>query len=154
MKVAKEQIVGMVAAVDWILAQTDEGLDKESRQRLAVISNMVKDIPSVKTSVIVPEVANHFPQLVIEFDPAVIGASPAELKARLATGSPAIEINPHTGSTRASQGVPPEPNALVVTAILLFPGQDAIVGQQIRKVLKDPKSMGTYDPAMAPPRRG
>jgi uncharacterized pyridoxal phosphate-dependent enzyme len=146
MKVGKEQLVGMVAAVDWILSQTDEGMEKESRKRLALIADMVKDIPSVKTNVIVPATANHFPQLVIEFDPAVIGASALELKARLATATPAIEINPHTGSTRASQGVDPEPNALVVAALLLFPGQDAIVGGQIRNVLKNPKSMGTYDP--------
>ena len=151
MKVAKEQIVGMVAAVDWILSQTDEGLDKESRDRLAVIASMVKDIPSVKTSVIVPEIANHFPQLVVEFDPAVIGASARELRTRLATATPAIQINPHTGSKRASQGVAPQPNALVVTALLLFPGQEAIVGGQIRNVLKNPKSMGTYNPAMAGP---
>ena len=62
----------------------------------------------------------------------------------------AIEINPHTGATRASQGVDPMPNALVVTAMLLFPGQDEIVGDQIRKTLKDPKSVGTYDPAARP----
>jgi L-seryl-tRNA(Ser) seleniumtransferase len=42
------------------------------------------------------------------------------------------------------------PNALVVTAMLLFPGQDKIVGEQIRKTLKDPKSVGTYDPAAKP----
>lgn len=144
MKVAKEQIVGMVAAVDWILSQTDESIDKESRDRLAVIADMVKDIPSVKTSVIVPETANHFPQLVVEFDPAVIGASARELKARLASATPAIEVNPHTGSKESSQGVLPEPNALVVVALLLFPGQDAIVGRQIRNVLKNPKSVGTY----------
>jgi hypothetical protein len=135
--------------VDWILSQTNESLFKESRDRLAVIADMVKDIPSVKTSVIVPAIANHYPQLVIEFDPATIGASPREVKARLATATPAVEINPHTGSTRASQGVEPMPNALVVTAMLLFPGQDAIVGRQIRKVLKNPKSIGTYDPSRA-----
>ena len=146
MKVAKEQIVGIVAAVDWILSQTNEGMDKESRDRLAVIADMIKDIPSVKTSVIVPEIANHFPQLVIEFDPAVIGATPRELKARLASATPAVEINPHTGAARSSQGVPPEPNALVLVALLLFPGQEKIVGEQVRKVLKDPKSVGTFDP--------
>jgi len=152
MKVAKEQIVGMVAAVDWILAQTDESLFKESNDRLAVMASILKDVPSVKTRVIVPAVANHYPQLVVEFDPKVIGATPREIKARLATGNPAIEINPHTGATRASQGVDPMPNALVVTAMLLFPGQDKIVGEQIRKTLKDPKSVGTYDPAARPNR--
>jgi len=52
------------------------------------------------------------------------------------------------------QGVDPMPNALVVTAMLLFPGQDKIVGEQIRKTLKDPKSVGTYDPSAARPNRG
>jgi L-seryl-tRNA(Ser) seleniumtransferase len=112
----------------------------------------VKDIPSVKTRVIVPAVANHYPQLVVEFDPKVIGASPREIRARLASGDPAIEINPHTGATKASQGVDPMPNALVVTAMLLFPGQDKIVGEQIRKTLKNPKSVGTYDPSAIPIR--
>jgi L-seryl-tRNA(Ser) seleniumtransferase len=59
MKVAKEQIVGMVAAVDWLLTQTDEGMEKESRDRMAVIIGLLKEIPSVQTSIMVPELANH-----------------------------------------------------------------------------------------------
>jgi L-seryl-tRNA(Ser) seleniumtransferase len=147
MKVAKEQIVGMVAAVDWLLTQTDEGMEKESRDRMAVIVKMVKDIPSVQTSIMVPAFANHVPHLMIAFDPDVIGASARELRSRLRTATPSIELNPHTGSTRASQGVPAQPNSLVVTTFLINPGEDVIVGRQIRAVLKNPKSMGTYAPA-------
>ena len=67
MKVAKEQIVGMVAAVDWLLlTQTDEGMEKESRERMAMIIRMVKDIPSVQTSITVPEIANHVPHLIFD----------------------------------------------------------------------------------------
>ena len=33
MKVAKEQIVGMVAAVDWFLSQSDEGMQAEFERR-------------------------------------------------------------------------------------------------------------------------
>jgi L-seryl-tRNA(Ser) seleniumtransferase len=149
MKVAKEQIVGMVAAVDWILSQTDEGMEKESRDRMQVIIDKVKDIPTVKTSMMVPALANHVPHLMIAFDPAVIGASARELQARLRTGPPAIEINPHTASTRPSQGVPAQPDALVVTTFLLNPGEEVTVANQIRKVLKDPKSVGTYTPMPA-----
>jgi L-seryl-tRNA(Ser) seleniumtransferase len=144
MKVAKEQIVGMVAAVDWLLAQTDEGLEKESRDRMAVIIGMVKDIPSVQTSIMVPELANHVPHLMINFDPNVVGASARELQVRLRTATPSIELNPHTASTSPSQGVPAQPNALVVTTFLLNPGEESIVGRQIRKVLKNAKSVGTY----------
>jgi L-seryl-tRNA(Ser) seleniumtransferase len=146
MKVAKEQIVGMVAAVDWILSQTNEGMEKESRDRAAVILGMVKDIPGVRTSIMVPPFANHVPHLMITLDPAVAGVSAREARARLRTGTPAIEINPHTASSRSSQGVPAQPNSLVVTTFLLNPGEEAIVGQQIRKVLTDPKSIGTYTP--------
>jgi uncharacterized pyridoxal phosphate-dependent enzyme len=148
MKIAKEQIVGMVAAVDWLLTQTDEGMEKESRDRMAAIVAEVKDIPSVQTNIMVPELANHVPHLMINFDPNVIGASAHELKVRLRTAMPCIEINPHTGSKSSSQGVPAQPNALVVTTFLLNPGEELIVGQQIRKVLKNPKSVGTYP---APP---
>ena len=146
MKVAKEQIVGMVAAVDWLLTQTDDGLEKESRERISVIINMLKNIPSVKTSIIVPELANHVPHLIINFDPGVIGASSRELKARLRTATRCIEINLHTGSQTSSQGVPPQPNALVVTTFLLNPGEEFIVGRQIRQALKNPRSVGTYPP--------
>ena len=44
---------------------------------------MVKDIPSVKTSIMVPELANHVPHLMISFDPDVIRASARELRVRL-----------------------------------------------------------------------
>jgi L-seryl-tRNA(Ser) seleniumtransferase len=146
MKVAKEQIIGMVAAVDWLLSQTDDGLEKESRERMKVITGMLKNIPSVETSIIVPELANHVPHLIINFDPQIIGASARELKVRLRTATPCIEVNPHTASTTSSQGVPAQPNALVVTTFLLNPGEESIVGRQIRKVLKNPKSVGTYPP--------
>lgn len=146
MKVAKEQIVGMVAAVDWLLSQTDEGMEQESRDRMAVIIQRVKEIPSVQTSILVPELANHVPHLMIHFDPEVIGASARELRVRLRTASPCIELNPHTGSQQPSQGVPAQPNALVVTTFLLNPGEEEIVARQIRKVLQDPKSVGTYPP--------
>jgi hypothetical protein len=94
----------------------------------------------------VPELANHVPHLMINFDPDVIGASASELGVRLRSATPSVESNPHTGSMSPSQGVPAQPNALVVTTFLLNPGEEFIVGRQIRKVLKNPKSVGTYPP--------
>jgi uncharacterized pyridoxal phosphate-dependent enzyme len=146
MKVAKEQIVGMVAAVDWILSQTNEGMEQESRDRAEIIINMVKDIPGVKTSIMLPAFANHVPHLMITLDPAIASITAREAKVRLQRGTPAIEINPHTASSESSQGVPAQPNSLVVTTFLLNPGEEVIVGRQIRNVLTDPKSVGTYGP--------
>ena len=46
MKVAKEQIVGMVAAVDWLLEQNDEALEAEYMRRVDIIKQAVKDVPT------------------------------------------------------------------------------------------------------------
>ncbi len=45
MKVSKEQIVGMVAAVDWFLSQTDAGMEAEFRHRADRIAAQLKSIP-------------------------------------------------------------------------------------------------------------
>lgn len=155
MKVAKEQIVGMVAAVDWLLDQSDEGLDKEYRRRCDVISRIVKDVPTLQSSIVVPDIANHVPHLVLTYDPATLHITPREARQRLLTGTPVIELNPHTGSSRASQGLPsPTPNALVLTTWMLQPGDEVIVGRQIRKVLLHPESVGHLPPGGMPPPRG
>src|SRR5579871_4930488 len=70
MKVAKEEIVGMVAAVDWFLSQTDEGMEAEFRRRADRIAAQLKGIPTVKTQIFIPPVANHVPHLVINYDTA------------------------------------------------------------------------------------
>ena len=48
MKVAKEQIVGMVAALDWILEQDDGADQAEYMRRANTIMRAVKDIPTLK----------------------------------------------------------------------------------------------------------
>src|SRR6202012_5382293 len=99
MKVAKEQIVGMVAAVDWLLEQNDEAMEAEYMRRVDVIKQAVKDVPTMKASVNVPEVANHVPHLMLTYDPKVVGISPKQVQERLRQQRPSIELNPATGSS-------------------------------------------------------
>ena len=58
MKVAKEQIIGMVAALDWFLDQTDAGMQAEYRSRADRIVAQLKGIPTLTHEVIVPPLAN------------------------------------------------------------------------------------------------
>jgi seryl-tRNA(Sec) selenium transferase len=154
MKVAKEQLVGMVAAIDWLLDQTDDGLDTEYRRRCEAIIGIVKDVPTLRANIVVPAIANHVPHLVLTYDPATLGITPREAQQRLLTGTPVIELNPHTGSKRASQGMPAAtPNALVLTAWMLQPGDELIVGHQIRQVLLKPESVGHLPPGGIPSAR-
>ena len=128
MKVAKEQIVGMVAAVDWILEQTDEGMEKEFMQREDVVLRMVKDIPTMTSTRVTDPIANHVPVLMLTYDPAVVGITPKEVMAKLEALNPSIVLA--SGNE----------NTLGVSTWMLQPGEDVIVGRELRKVLKSAKA--------------
>jgi L-seryl-tRNA(Ser) seleniumtransferase len=134
MKVAKEQIVGMVAAVDWVLSHTEESMQGDYQKRVDLIAAAVKGIPSVRTETVVPKIANHVPHLLIRFDPEVTGVTTNQIVEALRTGKPSIELNPNTGQ-KPNQGIPADANTLVVGVWMLQPGEDVIVGQRIRAVL-------------------
>jgi L-seryl-tRNA(Ser) seleniumtransferase len=134
MKVAKEQIVGMVAAVDWVLSHTEESMQGDYQKRVDLIAAAMKGIPSVRTETVVPKIANHVPHLLIRFDPKVIGATTGQIVEALRNEKPSIELNPNTGQ-KPNQGIPSDANTLVVGVWMLQPGEDAIVGQRIRAVL-------------------
>jgi L-seryl-tRNA(Ser) seleniumtransferase len=136
MKVAKEQIVGMVAAVDYLLEQSDEENLKEYNRRADVIARAVKGIPSLQSQVVIPRIANHVPHLLLKFDPAVVGVTVAQVQERLRAESPQIELNPNTGH-KPNQGIPSDANTLVVGVWMLQPGEDVIVGRRLHKALTE-----------------
>jgi uncharacterized pyridoxal phosphate-dependent enzyme len=135
-KVAKEQIVGMVAAVDWLLEQTDEGMEKEFRERAQRVIAQLKSVPTIETQVVVPPFANHVPHLLVRYDQARVKIAPKEVVEHLREGQPSIELNPASGSTHgASAGLPVDANTLVIGVWMLEPGEDVIVGKCLRDVL-------------------
>jgi L-seryl-tRNA(Ser) seleniumtransferase len=135
MKVAKEQIVGMVAAVDWFLAQSDEQMQAEFRRRAEHISAQIRNLPSVRVETFVPPVANQVPHLLIRYDQQQVRIAPRDVAAELRAGTPSIELNPATGSKSGSAGLPTDENTIVVGVWMLEPGEDAIVGRRLREVL-------------------
>lgn len=135
MKVAKEQIVGMVAAVDWFLSQSDAELEAEFRRRADRIAAALKDIPTLTSEIFIPPIANNVPHLLIRYDTRRVGISPKEVAKQLRAGNPSIELNPATGSTEASAGIPKDANKIVVGVWMLEPGEDVIVARRLREVL-------------------
>jgi L-seryl-tRNA(Ser) seleniumtransferase len=135
MKVAKEQIVGMVAAVDWFLTQTDAGMEAEFRKRAERIAAQLKAIPTLESSIAIPNVAaNAVPHLLVRYDQKRVKISPLEVAAELRKGTPSIELNPGTGR-RASAGLPSDENTIVVGVWMLEPGEDITVARRLREVL-------------------
>ncbi len=136
MKVAKEEIVGLVAAVDWFLSQDDAAMQAEFQKRAELIAAKVKTLPTVQTNIFMPAVANHVPHLLISYDPARIKVTGPEVMVKLRQGNPRIELNPSTGGSPASAGLPGGPNTIVVGVWMMKPGEDAVVAQRLYEVLQ------------------
>jgi len=135
MKVAKEQIVGMVAAVDWFLSQTDAGMEAEFRKRAERIAAQLKSIPTLESNIVIPNVAaNVVPHLLLRYDQHRVKISPLDVAAELRRGNPGIELHPGTGRKPAA-GLPTDENTIVVGLWMLEPGEDLIVARRLREVL-------------------
>jgi L-seryl-tRNA(Ser) seleniumtransferase len=136
MKVAKEQIVGMVAALDWFLAQSEDAMQAEFRKRAERIAAQLKKLPGVETQIVVPSTeANAVPHLLVRCDHAKVKLSPREAQEELRRGTPSIELNPATGRKRGGGGLPSDENTIVVGVWMLEPGEDLIVARRLREVL-------------------
>jgi uncharacterized pyridoxal phosphate-dependent enzyme len=135
MKVSKEQIVGMVAAVDWFLSQSDAAMEAEFRRRADRIAAQLKNIPTLEPRVVIPNTAaNAVPHLLLRYDPQRVKIRPGEVVVELRRGTPSIELNPMTGKKNGA-GLPCDENTIVVGVWMLDPGEDLIVARRLREVL-------------------
>src|SRR5437660_10376330 len=137
MKVGKEEIVGLVAAVDWFLSQDDAAMEAEYRARAERIAGHLKNISTVQTQIFIPAVAaNHVPHLLITYDQNRVKITGAEVMQKMREGKPRIELNPSTGGAPASAGLPGGANTIVVGVWMMQPGEDLIVAKRLREVLQ------------------
>jgi L-seryl-tRNA(Ser) seleniumtransferase len=136
MKVSKEQIVGMVAAVDWFLSQTDASFEAEFRRRADKIAAQLKNIPTLNASVVIPNTAaNAVPHLLLRYDTQRIKIRPVEVMAELRKGTPSIELNPQTGK-KPGAGLPSDENTIVIGVWMLEPGEELIVARRLKEILE------------------
>lgn len=124
MKVNKEELLGMLAAIETFLKKDHQAEWKEWERRVKVVADSVTISPAVKTEQYVPEVANHVPHLKITWDQSKIKLTYNEVAKRLRAGEPSIEVVP--GSTES----------LNIGVWMLQPGEDRIVAKRIREILK------------------
>jgi D-glucosaminate-6-phosphate ammonia-lyase len=124
MKVNKEEMLGMMVAIEQYVKRDHAAETKEWERRIAAIVDSIKDLPSIKTETYVPEVANHTPHLRIVWDPAAIRLSPEDVRKRLREGQPSIETTP-AGKEE-----------LVMTVWMLQAGEAQTIARRLRSVLK------------------
>jgi len=124
-KVGKEEIVGMVKALELYLQDDHEALNKEWQRRLEYISAQLAAVPSVTTSFPKLEIANHVPHLQIKWDEKRIPMTPRDVGKALRGGKPSIVLS--TGE---------HGEALSMNSFMLQPGEEKIVATELVKVLK------------------
>jgi L-seryl-tRNA(Ser) seleniumtransferase len=125
-KVGKEEIIGMVKALELYLNEDHDALAKEWQGRLDSISRQIVRVPGVNTVFFVPDIANHVPHMQITWDAAKISLTPTQAAQRLRESSPTIVI-----------GVGEEKPGLSMNSFMLQPGEDKIVADQLVRILRE-----------------
>ena len=124
-KVGKEEIIGMVKALELYLAEDHDALAKEWQSRLELVSRQITRVPGVKTEFFVPDVANHVPHMQITWD-SKISLTPKQAGQLLRESKPAIVMG-------GGEGRP----GLSMNSFMLQPGEDRIVAEQLAKMLRE-----------------
>ena len=121
MKVNKEEMVGMLAAIERYLKLDHVALDREYQRRADVILKSLAGISGVTASITVPEVANHVPHVKVVLDAAVTGITGQEISKRLREGTPSIGVRPG--------------DELLIGVWMMQPGEDVVVARRLKDVL-------------------
>src|SRR6184192_978442 len=124
-KVGKEEIIGMIKALELFLSEDHDALWKQWQTRLERISQQITKVPGVSTSFFTPKIANHVPHMQITWDSAHINLSPPDASKMLRSGKPSIVMG-------AGEGRP----GLAMNSFMLQPGEDKIVAEQLVKLFK------------------
>jgi len=122
-KVGKEEIVGMVKALEIYLNEDHGAIEKEWWRRLDAISSEVTRVPGVTTSYHVPDVANHVPHMNIFWDPRKISLSPRDASKAMREGKPSVVI----GGSESGLGM---------SSFMLKPGEEKIIAARLVEIFK------------------
>ena len=126
MKVNKEEVLGMLAALELYLSKDHQAEWKMWEDQIDLISESAKSVSGVETTIHVPPHANHVPSLKIRWDQSKVNISPDNVRKILREGSPSIET---VGNK----------NEIGITTWMMVPGQEKIVAKKIKKILKSHK---------------
>ncbi len=144
MKVGKEEIIGMLAAVEyWSRADLD-ALNREWRSRVERIAKLVQTVPGVTTAITIPKEGNSYPTLTVSWDEQRFGLTIAQCDQQLRAGEPRIEVLTRTNPSlvpAVHEGDDPKkkhearPNQLQIVSMTLRSGEDLTVGNRLRQIL-------------------
>ena len=123
MKVNKEEILGMLIALEVYLAKDFQQEWAMWEAQVKLISDAAASVPGVTPVYHVPAIANHVPSVRIKWDQTKVKISPADARKALLNGHPSIET---MGGDESVD----------ITTWMLNPGEERIVAKRLREILK------------------
>jgi uncharacterized pyridoxal phosphate-dependent enzyme len=145
MKVGKEEIIGVLAAVESWTKQDLNALNKEWSRRVERIAKIVETVPGVSTEIKIPEGGNRYPTLTVNWDEQAWGFTVADCDRALRDGEPRIEVltasNPslvpavREGWQAGRKETSSRPNRLQIISMTLQDGEELIVARRLKEIL-------------------
>lgn len=146
MKVGKEEIIGLLTAVEaWSQIDLNK-LNDEWAKRVGRIAKLVEIVPGVTSDIQIPTDGNSYPTLTVHWDEKRFGLTVEECDQQLRAGDPRIEVltssNPsllsviHEGGPK-EQAQARHPNQLQIVSMTLQAGEDLMIGQRLRDILRN-----------------
>lgn len=143
LKVGKEEIMGMLAAVRQWYKRDHAAEQREWHSWLQTIDNRLKGLPSVTTEYHEPEdLSNHAPSLRIRWDANQLKITGTELVERLDKGTPRILVEGGSGKRPDKMQ-----SSIAIMSYMMGPGEDRIVADAIYEGLAHP---GRYENPVVP----
>jgi uncharacterized pyridoxal phosphate-dependent enzyme len=122
-KVGKEEIMGMIKALELYLKEDHDALNREWQHRLDVISAQVTKVPGVTTACSVPDIANHVPHMTIAWEQSKIKLDPKDAYKQLREGKPSIVLGTHG-------------DGLSMNSFMLQRGEEKIIAEHLTKLFR------------------
>jgi uncharacterized pyridoxal phosphate-dependent enzyme len=125
MKVGKEEMVGLLKAIELYLEQDHDARLQRHEEIVQYWIESIGGISGVSVKRSFPnEAGQPVPRVVVDWDPEHVPATGAEIQKRLFAGDPAIAV-PVAGE-----------NAIYITPDTIEPGEEQIIADQVKRVLE------------------
>jgi L-seryl-tRNA(Ser) seleniumtransferase len=130
MKVNKEELLGMMVAVEVYLKRDETAEWKEWERRAKVVTETAMGAnKAIRGEVYVPPIANHVPTVRLTWEKAALDLTADEVRKRMKEGAPSIEITP--GNTPPAEAT----QSLSIGIWQLQPGEVDIVAKRLKASL-------------------
>ena len=123
MKVNKEEMLGIMVALESFIARDHEKEWAEWERRAKLIIDSVTSVRGVKAEMYLPEVFNRWPHIRVTWDEAASGIKRTDVIKKMRAGEPSILVWSAD-------------NALDLGVITLKPGEDKIVARRLKQELQ------------------